>query len=153
MSHSAQGRSASTRKADLSTGRVRYWSVRILGLSLVLALAACGNSEEPSALMNFINSMKKNYQQNTLPGASLVKKKCASCHYIDKNMRKIGPSLLGIIGRVPTSQGIPFARWNVQTLDLWLKDPAAVKPGTTMVFPGIKSAQQRQDIIAYLKQL
>ncbi|HED13628.1 MAG TPA: hypothetical protein ENI62_08245, partial [Gammaproteobacteria bacterium] len=49
MSHSAQGRSASTRKADLSTGRVRYWSVRLLGLSLVLALAACGNSEEPSA--------------------------------------------------------------------------------------------------------
>jgi len=148
-------RSKRTRATGFSAGRDRHRSVRMLGLGLTTALllTACGSSEEPSALAYFINSIKETYRLGSDPGAILVKKKCVACHNIDNYIRKSGPSLKGIVGRAPTSQGIPFARWNEQTLDLWLKDPAKVKPGTAMVFPGVKSVQQRRDIIAYLKQL
>jgi cytochrome c len=37
------------------------------------------------------------------------------------------------------------------TLDEWLKDPQHVVPGNTMIFPGIKDAQSRADLLAFLK--
>jgi cytochrome c len=41
--------------------------------------------------------------------------------------------------------------WNAQTLDRWLQNPVAMVPGTAM---GIRltSAQDRADVIAYLRQ-
>jgi cytochrome c len=41
--------------------------------------------------------------------------------------------------------------WNEATLDKWLADPAALVPGTSMAFPGLKNAGQRHDIVAYLR--
>jgi len=116
-------------------------------------LNGCGNGEDQSSVMRFVKGIQKNYQQESLPGAELVRKKCTSCHYIDKNLRKIGPSLKGIVGRVPTIEGVPFARWDEQALDAWLQDPSGIKTRTTMVIPGITSQQQRAEIIEYLKQL
>jgi cytochrome c len=41
--------------------------------------------------------------------------------------------------------------WNDATLDEWLKDPQHFIPGNTMTFPGIRNAQQRADLLAFLK--
>jgi cytochrome c len=41
--------------------------------------------------------------------------------------------------------------WNDDTLEEWIKDPQHFIPGNTMTFPGIKSAQQRADLLAFLK--
>jgi cytochrome c len=41
--------------------------------------------------------------------------------------------------------------WNDQSLDAWLANPQHVVPGNTMTFPGIKEAQTRADLLAYLK--
>ena len=41
--------------------------------------------------------------------------------------------------------------WNYQTLDRWLQNPTAMAPGTSMGFR-LSNAQERADVIAYLKQ-
>jgi cytochrome c len=87
---------------------------------------------------------------------------CMPCHSLaaDKNMT--GPSLSGLWGR-KAGTAESFTRysdalkssgvvWNDQTLDKWLADPEHTIPGNTMTFRGIADAQQRADVLAYLKQ-
>lgn len=87
---------------------------------------------------------------------------CAPCHSLETNKNMTGPSLSGLWKRkAGTVQG--FTRysdalkssgviWNDQTLDSWLDDPQHAVPGNTMTFRGVKDAQQRTDLLAYLKQ-
>jgi cytochrome c len=42
--------------------------------------------------------------------------------------------------------------WNEETLFTYLENPKKFIPKTKMAFPGFKSAQDRADVIAYLKQ-
>ena len=42
--------------------------------------------------------------------------------------------------------------WNKDTLFQYLENPKKYIPGTKMVFAGIKKAQERADLIAYLEQ-
>ena len=42
--------------------------------------------------------------------------------------------------------------WTPQLLFLWLADPLAMFPDTTMMARGIPDPQQRADLIAYLKR-
>jgi cytochrome c len=41
--------------------------------------------------------------------------------------------------------------WDVPTLDRFLADPPRTVPGTTMTYAGIADAQERADVIAYLR--
>ncbi|MGA3402586.1 MAG: hypothetical protein ABSC95_25540 [Acetobacteraceae bacterium] len=43
--------------------------------------------------------------------------------------------------------------WSYDALNTWLFKPAQYAPGTRMTFAGIPSAQQRADVIAYLRTL
>jgi cytochrome c len=88
---------------------------------------------------------------------------CMACHSTGPGEHMTGPSLAHAWGaRAATAEG--FQRysealersnltWNDATLDKWLANPAALVPGTSMTFPGIKNAQARQDVIAYLKAI
>jgi cytochrome c len=73
-----------------------------------------------------------------------------------------GPSLAGVMGRKAgtlasfqryspalKSSGVT---WDERTLDAWLAKPDAFIPGSRMTFAGIREAQPRADIVAYLKQ-
>ena len=90
-------------------------------------------------------------------------KQCAACHSFTDSANKVGPSLLGIVGRKPgTAEGYTysepfkayaasFAAWDDATLDAWLKDPKTIVKGTKMSFAGVKDDAVRADLIAYLK--
>lgn len=90
-------------------------------------------------------------------------KQCAACHSFTDNANKVGPSLLGIVGRKPgaaegyaysepfKTYAASFAAWDDATLDAWLKDPKTVVKGTKMSFAGIKDDAVRADLIAFLK--
>ena len=43
--------------------------------------------------------------------------------------------------------------WTEENLDQWLANPHQFVPGDKMPFPGLKDATERQDVIAYLKEL
>lgn len=89
-------------------------------------------------------------------------KKCALCHTNELGKNKVGPSLFGIVDRKSaslTNYNYSDAMkkfdhtWTTQTLDIYLTDPHAEVPGTKMIFPGIKDATERADLIAYLETL
>ncbi len=87
-----------------------------------------------------------------------VYKTCAICHSFEKN--GTGPKHAGVFGRsagsVPDYRYSPALKksgivWNDETLDKWLADPQALVPGTKMFF-NLDSAQDRADVIEYLKE-
>ena len=90
-------------------------------------------------------------------GAQVYEAKCGACHSLDAN--RIGPKHRGVFGRkagaVPDFSYTRALKrsgivWNAQTLDRWLQGPTLMVPGTAMGFR-LPSAQERADVIAYLK--
>jgi cytochrome c len=88
--------------------------------------------------------------------------KCGICHSVKDGENKIGPSLFGIVGRPAHSiatynysaaMAAHNVTWDPATLDQYLTDPRGVVPGTKMIFPGLKSEQDRANVIAYLATL
>jgi cytochrome c len=88
--------------------------------------------------------------------------KCKICHQIGEGAKNmVGPVLNGVVGRkagsypdyhysdANKSSGIT---WDEATLKEYLKDPKAKVPGTKMVFPGLPSEQDIDNVVAYLKQ-
>ncbi len=84
-------------------------------------------------------------------GALVAQARCATCHYLDRTTRLIGPGLLGVFNRAPSISGVPFARWDAAALNRWLSGPRQVKPNTKMMIPPIR-LRDRQDVIAWLAQ-
>ena len=88
--------------------------------------------------------------------------KCAICHAIDPAKNGIGSTLIGVVGRPAASvQGFSYSEamkaanktWDEATLDVYLKDPKALVPGTKMIFAGLPKAEDRANVIAYLATL
>jgi len=88
--------------------------------------------------------------------------KCKVCHQIGEGAKNfVGPVLNGVVGRkAGTYPGYNYSEankksgdtWDEATLKAYLKNPKAVVPGTKMVFPGLSSEQDIDNVIAYLKQ-
>jgi len=88
--------------------------------------------------------------------------KCLPCHAIDPDAEnKIGPELNGLDGRHSgTAPNYSYSDanknsgivWGEATFKEYIKDPAAMIPGTKMTFLGIKNDQEVSDLWAYVKQ-
>jgi cytochrome c len=97
--------------------------------------------------------------ESPLRGKGLFEKRCGGCHSLDGD--KEGPRLRGVYGRPAGSvasfhysdalRSASFA-WDAPTLEKWLTEPASVIPETDMDFR-LEKPDERQEIIAYLKQL
>jgi cytochrome c len=89
-------------------------------------------------------------------------RKCAPCHAGgDGATNKVGPELNGLDGRkAGTVEGYTYSdanknsgiTWNEATFKEYVKDPRAKVPGTKMIFAGIKSDKELDDLWSYLKQ-
>ncbi len=90
--------------------------------------------------------------------------KCKACHVVDTDKNKIGPSLMGVIGRTAgTHAGFKYSNamveagtsgivWDEAALTSYLQNPKAFIKGTKMAFAGLKAEEDVANVIAYLKQ-
>lgn len=98
-------------------------------------------------------------------GANAVKK-CQSCHnFGEGEPNKQGPHLYDVVMRAEAA--LPdFAYsdallahnaagdvWTYENLDAFLTKPSEYAPGTKMNFAGVRTAEERADILAYLQTL
>lgn len=87
---------------------------------------------------------------------------CTSCHSFDQNQDRVGPSLWGVVGRPVASRktfsySSAFAAqtgsWTYERLDHYLTNPAKAVPGNKMAFAGLRKAEDRANVIAFLSTL
>ncbi len=92
-----------------------------------------------------------------------VYKKCEQCHSIGETLKagNAGPALNGVIGRKSAyekefnySPPMRSARltWDEPTLARFLKSPKGLIAGTRMLFPGLASPKDIEDVIAFMGQ-
>ncbi len=98
-------------------------------------------------------------------GQAIFKQTCGVCHSGDVGVNKIGPSLFGVVGRpIAVVQDYVYSeklksmrkdwgQWDDTTLDSYLSNPRQVLHGVKMFFKGLPEAQDRADVIAYLRTL
>lgn len=95
-----------------------------------------------------------------------VARKCSSCHNFEEgSANKTGPELYDIVGRqiasVPgfaysdalAGMGAEGQAWDYESLNHFLESPKGFAPGTKMTFAGLRSEQERADILAYMQTL
>lgn len=96
--------------------------------------------------------------QDAERGRDLYESRCFACHSLDAD--RIGPMHRGVFGRKAGSvAGFSYSSavknsgvvWNDDTLNRWLANPQDVIPGQRMNFR-VNAAQDRADIVAYLKK-
>ena len=89
---------------------------------------------------------------------------CSGCHEVGRGAEHaIGPHLNMLFGRPVAgledyqySKGMSRAgasgvEWHADTLDAFLENPRAIATNTRMSFDGIEDAQERADLIAFLR--
>ena len=92
-----------------------------------------------------------------------VFKKCMACHTVADKTNKVGPYLMGVVGRkVAVAEGYAYSEsmkeyaatgavWDEAALAMYLENPKAIVTKTKMAFAGIKKEDERADLIAFLK--
>lgn len=99
----------------------------------------------------------------SVENGAVLAKKCISCHTFDQGgPNKIGPNLWDIVGKKQASiEGFPYSKgfaaldgvWDYENLNALIYKPSKYVKGTKMSFAGLAKAEDRADMIAYLRSL
>ena len=140
-----------------------------------LGLASCGQGGDsksaaaapsrpeptPAEKAALLAALPAPYNAADLDNGRRVFARCRSCHTLTEGGPNMtGPNLYGVFGR--EAGGHPDYNysavvkaadftWNAERLDHWLEKPRTYLKGTKMSFAGIPDAEDRRDVIAFLK--
>lgn len=87
--------------------------------------------------------------------------KCKACHKIDGS-NATGPHLDGVVDRAvggvdgfaySGAMAAVFETWTPENLNAFLESPKGAAPGTKMTFAGLRKAEDRANLVAYLQSL
>ena len=118
-----------------------------------------------SASIAMLGAQDLRAQSQPMPNAvdgKTIFARCSACHSADPGATKIGPSLADVVNRPAGSlAGYAYSPamksagliWTPANLDKFLTAPRNVVPGTKMGFPGLSSAGDRDNVIAYLQSI
>lgn len=137
----------------------------ILLLSFIMFINACTGEntvdQEAIAESNAPKKVKIKKKQFSSLGSQLFLL-CEACHNVEaEGTTKIGPSLHGIFGsKAASKKGFAYSDalkgssivWDEATMRSWIKNPAAMVPGTTMAFAGVTDEAKQNALIEYLKE-
>ncbi len=86
-------------------------------------------------------------------------RQCASCHALEEGKNGTGPYLWGVVGRDKGSvDGFRYSAamaaaegaWTPENLDAFIENPKGYIVGTSMSYAGMRRAEDRANLIAYL---
>lgn len=93
-------------------------------------------------------------------GAKLAKR-CTVCHsYAEGGGHKVGPNLWGFLGsKAASKDGFNYSKammesgitWDEASFNAYIESPRTYIPGNRMAFVGLKKAEDRADLLLYLK--
>jgi cytochrome c len=122
----------------------------IIALMAAAALAWCASAYAEEA--------------NAEHGKAVFNASCKVCHAVGPGAKAgVGPEQNNLVGSKAGSRpgynysaamkeaGEKGLTWTPENLNKFLENPRATVAGTKMVFPGLKSAKDREDVIAYLE--
>ena len=159
------------RRAAETAANIKLRPVRALKLSPARAIkfspigaAELGPTCSSRASLNAITAIQPSFASVSAANGDTrhgkeVYRKCQACHSLEPGKNTLGPSLAGIVGKKAASDPVyaysPALRnsgmtWDVTTLDRYLLDPQKTVPGNKMPFPGLRTDNERKDVIAYL---
>ncbi|WP_284154856.1 c-type cytochrome [Algicella marina] len=87
---------------------------------------------------------------------------CAACHKLEDGANGVGPYLYGVVGRdIASAAGYTYSDslggiegdWTPDQLGHFLADPKGFASGTKMAYRGMRDAEDRAALIAYLDSL
>jgi cytochrome c len=114
-----------------------------------------------AAAIGLVVSTGAAFAQDVAAGETSFRK-CAPCHSIGPDAaNKVGPVLNGLNGRpAGTVAGFNYSdankasgiTWGEAVFKEYVKDPRAKVPGTKMVFAGIKSDTELDNLWSYVSQ-
>ena len=121
----------------------------VLGIA-TLAVAGAVLAQDPPAAAPA--AAKKTPAHTTSAGSAtkgkeIFDKKCALCHFADKDTKKIGPGLKGI-GKRGTFT-VNGSKVTTESLTNWIENGDSLMPP----FKDVLEADQIKDVIAYVKTL
>ncbi|MEM9472767.1 MAG: c-type cytochrome [Pseudomonadota bacterium] len=105
------------------------------------------------------------FAQGDVAKGEKVFKKCKACHEVAKEKNKVGPHLVGIVGRKAASvDGYKYGKglteaadkigeWDEAKLTEYLADPKAYIGGRSKMTFKLRKEDQRKDVAAYLASL
>jgi cytochrome c len=91
-----------------------------------------------------------------------IARQCMACHNFAKGgPNMVGPNLWGVVGG-PHDHKADYSysdamkkfpgNWDYESINKFIEHPQVYVPGTKMGFAGLKKAQDRADLIAWLRQ-
>lgn len=142
-----------------------FFKIALLSAT-VCTLAACGNAgnetDAPSGSTPVSTSDTAPAPVQTVDRGKLLFKKCRVCHSLEEGGKhKVGPNLFGVIGSgAGEKPGFNYSKamkasevvWTKDNLSAYLERPSKFMPGGTMAFVGIRKAEDRDLLIAYLEK-
>ena len=91
--------------------------------------------------------------------------RCAVCHGIGDTTKPVGPNLNNVVGRTAGTlegydkysanmkeAGAGGLVWTVESINEYIENPRKMIPRGTMAGPGLRNAQERADVVAYIAQ-
>ncbi|WBQ08794.1 cytochrome c family protein [Hyphomonadaceae bacterium ML37] len=117
-------------------------------------------AEEPSGPVDFGVLLAS----ADLSAGERVARRCAACHTFNEGgANGTGPNLWGVMGRgvaevagfnysgAMTEYGSGGTRWLFENMYEYLENPRGYVPGTSMSFAGLRSQDDRINVIAYMR--
>jgi cytochrome c len=87
--------------------------------------------------------------------------RCKNCHSFDKQVNKIGPTLVSVLGRkAGTVPGYEYSEamkrygreWSPQNIEEFVEHPNQTVAGTKMIISPV-TPEQARDVVAYIRSL